>query len=125
METSSKKIVRRKAVKIVTKDYLRDRLTKPDCIKVLGRALVRIYERQTSDEQQSESTELKNSQGFTAFDARLGTLAARQFLETGSIGIKLTAYWLAQDKNGYPKICRYVRQLNEVAVERRLHETTA
>lgn len=124
METIRK--VRRKAIKIVTKDYLRDRLNKPDGNQVLGRALLRIYERQTLDEICSNETVEKNNQGFTMFDAKLGTIAAVAFKTRGVVPKHLAAVWMRPDKTGYPRICRYVRQLNEVAVAKQnlTHEAT-
>lgn len=129
--------------KIVTKDWLKRRLKEDVCfsccgigagptttficrrcggtgyvksntIKVLGRALVAIYNNQTNEEQSSGSTKLLNGVGFTGPDARLGTKAAKAFLATNTLPDWLAKIWLVE-KSGYPRICKYARQLNAIA----------
>jgi len=45
--------------------------------KAVERGIVRIYERQTEDEQQSDNTKHSNSRGFNAADAKYGSYLAR------------------------------------------------
>lgn len=99
--------------KIVTKDWLKRRLEN-DTTLVLGRALVAIYNNQTDDEQFAFATKELNGRGFTAYDAKLGTQAAIMFIATGTLPEWLARVWLVE-KAGYPRICKYVRQLNEIA----------
>lgn len=129
--------------KIVTKDWLKRRLKKDVCfsccgigasptttficrrcggtgyvksntITVLGRALVAIYNNQTGEEKASFSTKILNGVGFTGPDAKLGTRAAKEFIATGTLPDWLAKAWLVE-KAGYPRICKYARQLNEIA----------
>jgi len=102
---------------LVTREWLRDRLLQPDSNTVLGRALVAILNRQEDDEQSEATTIYRNERGFTAFDAKIGTLAATFFRDKGVVPPNLVKAWTKPMKNGFPRICRYVNQLNEVAVE--------
>lgn len=124
--------------KIVTKDWLKRRLETRPCpycdrdhvcgicdngslallpsqrIAVLGRVLVAIYNNQTDDERFAFAAKEFNGRGFTAYDAKLGTQAAIMFIAIGTLPEWLARVWLVE-KAGYPRICKYVRQLNEIA----------
>lgn len=89
-------------------------------IAVLGKALVAIYNRQTQDEQAAVATKIKNGVGFTGPDARIGTLGARHFLAHGTLPPWIVKAWLVE-KKGYPRICKYANQLNQIANEKK-HE---
>jgi hypothetical protein len=91
---------------------------KSDAVTVLGRALVAIYRNQTSSEQAAFSTKYKNGIGFSGPDARLGTLGAQKFLAQGTLPEWFVKAWLVE-KNGYPRICKYAKQLNAIANEKR------
>lgn len=127
--------------KIVTKDYLKSRFIARPCpycskdnycgicengllallpserIAVLGRALVAIYNNQTTQEKQIVATVERNGVGFSHSDARVGTLGAKEFIATKTLAAWQVKYWL-KDKGGYPKICKYANQLNQIANER-------
>lgn len=105
---------------IVTKEWLRDRLLAQDANVVLGRALVAIYRRQEPEEQSASTTIILNGRGFTAFDAKSGTLAAELFIKNGIVPANLFKGWTKIQANGYPRICRYVNQLNEIAIANKL-----
>lgn len=103
----------------VTKEWLDNYIkTKPpgQVEFMLGRALVALYERQTYDEQVNDTTKLDNNIGFSACDAKSGSKAARAFLESGRLTIwQIKAWTRPTGRKGLPRICRYSRQLNEIA----------
>jgi len=104
--------------KIVTKDSLRDLLLsspQDKQVRIIGRALVRIMERQTEAEKSLKMTTDSNNIGFTSADAKTGTKSAEYFKRTGRLMPFAFERWISADSTGYPRICRYHRQLNEVA----------
>jgi hypothetical protein len=100
---------------IVTVEFLQERIsTNPS--KTIGRALLAIYNLQTTDEQQSNTTELLNGIGFTAFDASLGSRCAEFFKVNGYLKQWMIDCWKKPiGKKGIPKVCKYVKQLNQIA----------
>lgn len=104
--------------KLVTKDWLAARLRQPDRQRVLGRALVAIFNRQEALEQNSTATLLLNGRGFSKPDARIGTLGAKAFMATGKVPYWNQNIWLRADKTGYPRICKYAAQLDQVAKQK-------
>ena len=86
--------------------------------KVVGRALVALMKRQTEDEKSSLQTKHENARGFSASDAKSGTLCARYFLKHGTLQDWQFANWMREEKS-LPRIAKYVRQLNEIALEKR------
>ena len=103
---------------IVTKDSLQNMLNNPnkDYVgKVVGKALVVLYNNQTFDEQISESTNKLNNTGFAGCDAKWGTTLAKYYIKHGYLTENQTKKWLQPTKTGYAKICKYHRQLNEAA----------
>ena len=109
-----------KQSKIVTKESLNAMLRHPDrnrVKKVIGRALVRIHERQTPQEQNIDCTIVQNGIGFAACDAYWGSKHAKGFLANGTLSDRAFYHWLKRDRRGTPRISKYHRQLNEVAVE--------
>lgn len=108
-----------KKPKLVTREWLRDKIAEqPE--RVIARALIAIYERQTSDEQQGAYTRLRNGIGFTGGDAELGTRCAKAAL-AGKLEPWMVKIWSSVTRTGFPKICKYARQLNEIAEEKRKH----
>jgi hypothetical protein len=97
---------------LVTKDSLR-KLLKEKRIEVLGRALVAIYNRQTTEEQKSERTRFVNGRGFDTVDGKIGTICAKHYLKYGTLDLWQHRYW-------YERILKYTNQLNDVAIEKRL-----
>ncbi len=67
-------------------EQLRHRLASND--RWALRALMRIYQNQTADEQNSESTIERNGIGFTGPDAEILTSFARQYQRRGSLSPK-------------------------------------
>ncbi len=105
---------------IVTKQTLNQMLADASDEKkarIIGRALVALFHRQTQDEKQSDTTRCSNNVGFASSDARSGSLTAKTFLRTGTLQQWQVDRWMANSR-GYPRICRYARQLNEIAEEK-------
>ena len=97
-------------------------MTKTEIIKLLetndkavARAVFVLNERQTFDEQNSETTVHHNGVGFTGADARMGTSMAKFYARSGFLTEKQIAYWRKPNKNGVMRIAKYAGQLLEIA----------
>lgn len=104
----------------ITKESLNAMLLAADAVKrqhIIGRALVRLFERQTSVEQARNDTENKNWVGFSASDAKSGSLTAKYYLKHRKLEDWMVNKWMTIT-NGYPRLCRYSRQLNQIVSER-------
>ena len=102
------------ATKIVTKDWLRAKLeTNPTL--VIGRALVAIFNNQTSQEKAGNTVTFLNGVGFTQSDARIGSLGAKYFLKHGRLEDWQIKIWAGLNKRGEPRILKYAGQLNMIA----------
>lgn len=112
---------RTKVKQIVTRDTLRNML-RNDNTKyvdaVIGRALLALLNRQTEDEQRSNDTKVWNAVGFSGADARSGSLTAKFFAKNKVLLDWQRDKWLKPAKNGYPRLCKYAKQLNEIALEK-------
>ena len=76
--------------------------------RMVERSLVKLYERQTADEQASLSTKHENGQGFNAFDAEFLSSLATQVIG----GRTLSHKQLAAARKALKK---YVGQLTAIA----------
>jgi len=104
------------AVKIVTKDFLLQRLE--DESKrgyVIGRILLAIFNNQTVEEQSTNGTKFFNNIGFTKPDARIGCIGAKTFLKNGALEQWVIDIWMKPNKKGQPRIVKYARQLDCIA----------
>lgn len=81
--------------------------------KAVAKALVRLYERQTQDEQSTQNTRYRNGKGFRPCHARMGTSMAEFFKRNGYLTPKQAAYWRMPDKKGNMRIGIYASQLLE------------
>ena len=79
--------------------------------RAVERAMVRLYERQTSDEQASKTTKYRNGRGFSGCDAGIGSYYAR-WVQAGK---PLSGKHLERARR---MACKYVGQLVEIANER-------
>jgi hypothetical protein len=78
--------------------------------RAVERGIVRLYQRQTEDEQAGGLTRHLNGRGFNATDAKLGTYLAKWILDKKS----LDKAWLDRART----MCvRYAGQLTEMANE--------
>jgi len=103
--------------KLVTKEWIKERIERNPSL-VIGRALLAIFNNQEPEEQEMGATTLLNNIGFTAFDAELGTKCAKYFADHGQLEGWMISLWVVPDNHGYPKIAKYHRQLNDIAVAR-------
>lgn len=106
---------------LVTKESLAALINTADeakKIKIVGRALVALLERQTKDEQQSNDTHQHNTVGFSSADGKSGTLTAKSYLKSKTLLPWQLERWTRPASNGLPRICKYARQLNEIAEEK-------
>lgn len=76
------------------------------------KGLLRIFERQTADEQDSEYTKYHNKVGFTGADAEILTSFAKRVVAGRSLTEK-------QMKYVFKLMPKYARQLNEIAENER------
>jgi len=83
--------------------------------RAIARALVVLADRQTADEQASESTRYDNGRGFRPCHARMGTSMAKFFRARGYLSAKQVAYWRAAMKSGQMRIEIYAGQLMDAA----------
>jgi len=79
--------------------------------KAVGRALVRLLQNQTTDEQIAETVKHRNNMGFRPCHARMGTSMAQFFRDRGFLSPKQVSYWRGRDKNGTMRIAIYANQL--------------
>ena len=103
---------------IVTKDSLRRLLeTNDEALKarIIGKALVVIFKNQTATERTCNTTAENNGVGFTGADAKGGCLTAKSFIKNGTLLDWQVAKWMRPAKDGYPRLCKYYRQLNAAA----------
>ena len=85
---------------------------------VIGRALVGIYDRQTDSEKVTNDTHNLNYVGFTGADAHSGCLTAKYYLKHKRLLDWQIEMWTKPNKNGVPRIAKYWKQLNEIAMEK-------
>ena len=114
-------MARQKARKVVTRDSLRTMLENPNrkyVETVVGRGLRALLDRQTEDERRSNDTRVWNGVGFSGADARSGSLTAKSWMKNKSLLDWQLAKWTKPGKNGYPRLCKYAKQLNEIALEK-------
>ena len=110
-----------KVKQVVTRDSLRTMLRNPNrkyVETVVGRGLVALLKRQTADEQRSNDTRVWNAIGFSGADAKSGSLTAKAWLKNKRLLDWQLAKWTKPAKNGYPRLCKYAKQLNEIALEK-------
>ena len=103
--------------KIITSAVLVDMIKTRGAVTVIGRACLALYARQTADEQNAQYTKNRNGVGFTAFDAKVGSLTAIYYRQYRTLLPWHVEYWSRPTVTGYPKIARYSKQLNEIALE--------
>ena len=74
----------------------------------VARSLVKLFERQTADEQNSEMTKYQNKMGFSAFDADILSSMAKQFQRYGKLTEKQTVV-------ARRRLQKYTKQLTRIA----------
>lgn len=103
--------------KIVTKEWLKGKVIANPSLYI-GRALVALFNRQTAEEKQTNDTKFLNGIGFSANDGRIGALGAKYYMKYGTLLEWQLKPWLKLDKKGYPRIVKYAKQLNDIAIDK-------
>lgn len=78
------------------------------------KAMLRVYEYQTEDEQKSESTSNLNGVGFTGTDAFIMTSFCKQYERKNRLSEKQVSFIMS-------KIGKYARQLTNHAIEKGMY----
>lgn len=110
-----------KQKQIVTRDTIARMLDNPNrkyVEAVIGRALLALLDRQTADEKIANDTRVWNAVGFSGADARSGSLTAKFYAKHGCLLDWQVNKWTKKGRNGYPRLCKYHKQLNEIALEK-------
>lgn len=94
------------AERVWTKEEIQELLATSD--KMVKRSLVKIFEKQTEDEQQSDDTRHNNGVGFNGLDARILSSFAKQVIERDSLSPKQMA--IARNK-----MKKYAGQIAKIA----------
>lgn len=87
-------------------------------MKVVGKALVVLLNRQTRAEAEANVTNVDNDIGFSANDARSGCITAKYFIKHGRLEDWQMERWTRPGRGGYPYITKYWRQLNDEATRK-------
>ena len=113
---------------LITRDSLKDMLDtdkygREYVEQVIGRALWALFQRQTESERVGNYTSNVNSIGFSGADAHSGSITAKYWKKHGNLGAEKgeswrMEKWLKKANNGYPRLCKYAAQLNEIATKR-------
>lgn len=98
---------------MITKEEIQQKITTDP--RWALRALTRLYERQTRDEQLSAQTSHLNGQGFTGPDAELLTSFYQQYKQRGWLSAKQTEYLFKRMKKYAGQIYRIAQQREEEA----------
>lgn len=105
---------------IVTRTRIFEMLQNPNptyVMHVIGRALVVLFKRQTSDEQAVLQTTHTNHRGFAQNDAKSGSMCALYYIKHNRLEPWMVRTW-TQDWKGQPRISKYWKQLDEAASQR-------
>lgn len=101
--------------KTYTKEFVYEKLSSDQAW--VERALVRLLERQTTDEQYSESTNRVNGRGFTQGDAKWLTKMAQWVKSGRHLSPAQFAIVVKKDKRGTPRIAKYAGQVLQIIAE--------
>ncbi len=85
---------------------------------VIGRALVVLFRNQTQDEQRTNDTKVNNNIGFCGSDAKSGSITAKYYLKHKTLLPWQVEAWM-RPAHGFPRITKYVKQLNHAAIAKR------
>lgn len=106
---------------LVTKDSLKSMLSHHDkryVQAVIGRALIALAQRQTQDEIKSLRSCEHNGIGFSKVDSKVGVMVAKHYERFHRLSPWMVTNWMRPDKKGYPRLCKYHKQLDETAYEK-------
>jgi len=106
---------------LVSRESLQALINNASCTKkqvIVGRALVALFDRQTAGEQAANNTNKDNAVGFTGADGFSGSLTAKYYLKHNNLMDWQVEKWTKTAKNGFARLTKYHKQLNEIAIEK-------
>jgi hypothetical protein len=101
---------------VLTKEQIFKGLETND--KWVERALLVVFENQTSLEQSTERTRDNNGIGFTAYDAEFYTSLAKSLKKYGRLTPRQLTCLRKKNKWGVPAIGKYWRQIQEASAKK-------
>jgi len=107
----------------VTRESLQTMLDNPNreyVAKVIGRALIVLFNNQTRDEQSMNATTKENGVGFTGADAKSGSITAKYYIKHKTLLDWQIDRWTKPAASGYARLAKYHGQLNAAAEINRL-----
>jgi hypothetical protein len=105
---------------MLTKSQLTALITRNDrvAVEAIGRALVHLFNRQTEAEKAANDTRVDNQRGFTAADARQGSIHAKYWLKHRTLQEWQINHWLKPNRKGTLRLAKYWAQLAEEAAKK-------
>lgn len=99
----------------ITRDVFEGLVKREDEVgaHAIGRALVHLLRRQTTEEAASNTTRTHNLRGFTPADARRGCIHAKFYIKHKRLDAWMVEYWLKPNAKGTSRIGKYWSQINE------------
>lgn len=85
---------------------------------IIGRAATLLYGSQTESEKNNSNSKVLNGVGFTSYDAILGSKTARMWMRCRRLTPNIIELWLKPNNKGFPRLCKYHKQLNIVAMKK-------
>lgn len=112
---------------MLTKAKLTALITRNDevAMHAVGRALVHLLNRQTTEEANTNTTKNYNLRGFTPADARFGSIHAKYYIKHRILRDWQVAYWLKPNAKGTLRLAKYWRQLDEEAKRKAVAKAAA
>ena len=105
---------------LVTRESLQALLMGPKADQVVGRALKAIFlANQTEDERSSNNTKNWNGVGFSGADAKSASITAKYYIKHGKLLSWQVDQWTKRQKNGFARLVKYAKQLNEIAIAKK------
>jgi hypothetical protein len=107
---------------MITKSVIENMINEADLEKkgrIIGRACIVLFKRQTDSEKAANTTNVENMEGFTSSDARQGSITAKYFLKHGKLEEWQVKQWTKINVKGTMRIAKYHRQLNEAAIQKK------
>ena len=86
--------------------------------RIVGRACLVLFRRQTEVEKNVNDAIVENMRGFCKSDARQGSITAKYFMKHNTLQDWMVDQWMATNVKGTPRIVKYHRQLDEAAKEK-------
>lgn len=111
--------------KLVTRESFTALVQRGDevAMHAVGRAMVHLFNRQTENEKDANTTNVHNLRGFTAGDGRSGCITAKYYIKHRALAAWQMERWIKPNSKGVPRIAKYWAQMNEEAERKKNKET--